>query len=88
MLTITKDYWSKIGINLTIDTKDFALWTSIVQSRGFTQGVATSTNAGTCLNMAPWVVFAGGYRNASFIYDPKCKQAKIDVRNKRKQNRT
>jgi len=69
VMSIVKEYWAKIGVDLTIDVKDFVVLQTIQQRKTYTQMMMRSM-AGT----GPFdfvQIRPGGVHNYSFVTDPK-----------------
>jgi peptide/nickel transport system substrate-binding protein len=67
--SMVKDYWSKLGIDLTFDIRDPTTKLSITQSRSYPQMITYTTGpvGGPTTNNQMW---GPTYANASFIDDP------------------
>jgi peptide/nickel transport system substrate-binding protein len=67
--SILKDMWSKVGIELTLDTRESAVWTSIDRGRQYEQMIHAST--GGVGSLYRCVQFWGpGFTNCGFVNDP------------------
>jgi len=67
VLSIIKDYWSKVGVNLTLNIQEQAVYLSMGNGRSYKQGYIGSANTPMVLNMTPWT---NTTRNYSFINVP------------------
>ena len=73
LLSIVKEYWAKIGVDLKIEVRDSTVYTSIRNRQTYTQMVIYQTGAGTpfALNYER----AGQRFNSSLINDPRLEAA-------------
>jgi ABC-type transport system substrate-binding protein len=67
--SILKDMWSKVGIDLTIDTRESAVWNNIDRGRLYEQMIHAST--GGVGSVYRCLQFWGpGFTNCGFVNDP------------------
>ncbi|MBI4188102.1 MAG: ABC transporter substrate-binding protein [Chloroflexi bacterium] len=77
-LSIIKEYWAKIGVDMTLDVRETGVWTSITngmtqkEAVGGTRSVATVYDFGKTL--------AGSAENQALINDPYSEQLYLDTR--------
>ncbi len=71
MLSIVKDYWSKIGVDLTLDVKEYSVWTSIKKEHNHKEMYMNSRGG----LEAPFKMLDlrfGEMVNLSMVNDPIC----------------
>jgi peptide/nickel transport system substrate-binding protein len=69
-LALIKDYWSKIGVNLTIQPMEFAAYTASANAVNYDQMMYyTSGSHGIYIRMINWL--GGTIYNGTFTSDPK-----------------
>jgi len=74
-VSIIKDYWEKIGVDLEIDVREFAVWTGITQRKKQEEMVYPGSS-GVGSQPAKFSNFYSvGYLNYSLVDDPRCKEA-------------
>jgi peptide/nickel transport system substrate-binding protein len=76
ILSIYKDNWAKVGVNLTLDVKETTVWTSIRNAASHTQMIFGSHNLASIFFFPNYV---SGTSNLSIVNDPKVNQAYTDV---------
>jgi ABC-type transport system substrate-binding protein len=81
LLSIYKDYWAKIGVNLILDVKEQAVYNSIQSSRTHKDSIYRSTIASWPFNFDAVRDPKTSLFNCSLIYDEKCIQAHKDIWN-------
>ncbi|MBI4188127.1 MAG: ABC transporter substrate-binding protein [Chloroflexi bacterium] len=72
-LTVMKAYWQKIGVNLQIDVRENAVFTSITSGKQHKEAVGGTFNAGQPFNIEKWQ--PGAESNTSMINDPRANEA-------------
>lgn len=76
--SMIKQQWTKIGIDLRIDTKEYGVWTSIYRSRSYDQLVY-----GSCAPLTTIYQCSGMWgdtlTNISYVNDPKIEAAQTQM---------
>ncbi len=75
-LSIVKDMWSKVGVDLTIQPMESSVFNGIVWGRRYEDMIYTSPGPVANLYLAYWYVSGPFGANMSFVDDPKPKEAK------------
>lgn len=78
LMSLLKSMWAKVGVDVTIDAKEYAVWTSILVSRNFDSMLYTYVSGiGTYYKMIN--INGPPQYNASYIDDPKVKEARAKM---------
>jgi len=77
MLSIVKDYWSKIGVDLKIDVREYGAWANVRVKRKHDQMLVCALNAAIPFYLSE--LAAGQLYNCSIVDDPKINQARKDI---------
>ena len=79
LLSIYKDYWSKIGVTLVLDPKDTSVFNSIRASRGHKHAYFGSTSIALTFNMSIWRDWHKSSQNMSMFDDLAPDKAYYDL---------
>jgi len=77
LLSIYKDAWSKLGVNVTLDPKENAVYNSIRNNRATVNAIYALTSMQVAFDMVE--VNPNHSYNYAMINDPKCNQAFTDI---------
>lgn len=75
LMSIIADYWSKIGVELIIQPKEFAAWQGTRMPRTHTQGIVSTMQSGPIFVMDQWRAPETNPFNGSFVKDAKTEEA-------------
>jgi len=78
VLQLIKDYWSKIGVELTIEPKDYSTYLSLHVRRAYDEMMqASNSGIGTYFKAINYT--GGGMFNGSYVNDPVLNKAREDM---------
>jgi len=73
LLSIIKAYWAEVGVDLTINVKEYGQWTGIFYSKKYKEMVMSGTQASMCEELTR--VRHGHATNGSMVNDPVIEEA-------------
>jgi peptide/nickel transport system substrate-binding protein len=76
--TTLVSYWAKVGIDVTIEPREYGVWNSILKSRGYDQIMYGSYSPISNLHQAT-SMWGDSITNGSFISDPKVEEARTKM---------
>jgi len=79
LLSIFKDYWEKIGVNLVIDAKEYAIWNSMVRSRSYKHSVLSSTATHVAFDLVDLIDPADSINNRCLVKCDECIKAYEEI---------
>jgi len=74
ILSVVKDYWNDVGVDIEIDVREYAVWNTIQIRRSYDEllhAYSSNSNISSGLNYFA----AGQWLNRSFLDDPKVNEA-------------
>jgi len=77
LLSIVKAFWAEIGVDLTLDVKEYAVYTSQRNSWKHSQMVYGGQNNCNSFRFLDWT--PGNWMNSSMVDDPKVNEARVGV---------
>jgi len=77
ILAVVKDYWSKVGVDLKIDVREYGAWANLRVQRKHKEMLVCALNAAIPYYLSE--LAAGKLYNCSIVDDPKINQAREDM---------